>query len=224
VSIVTDSQSVLKALTSSKIDNKLVEEVCDLLDTLRLEGQIGLEWVRGHNENEANELADYLAKEGSRLVEQLHTVSPSLPFTMAETKRRLNETNIIRWQERWDSGHGMATAKLFMPKVNDADRKGILSLNNKAITWLTAIITGHGLFASHLSKWTSMSDTCKLCLEDTESPVHLWTDCPALELERRQLGLTEGKKRITEVLDFFESNKITKLVQANVNWLEARAG
>jgi len=118
----------------------------------------------------------------------------------------------------------MFTAKLFMPIVNNDDRKDILALNNKTITWLTAIITGHGLFARHLAKWTRMSDTCKLCLEDTESPVHLWTDCPALELERRQLGLTEGKKYITELKDFFESKKITQLIQANARWLEARAG
>jgi len=65
---------------------------------------------------------------------------------------------------------------------------------------------------------------CKLCLEDTESSAHLWTDCPALELEKRQLGLTEGKKYIAEIIDFFDSKKITKLIQANANWLETRAG
>jgi len=65
---------------------------------------------------------------------------------------------------------------------------------------------------------------CKLCLKDTESPAHLWTDCPALELKRRQLGLTEGKKHITEIIDFFESKRITELIQANADWLEARAG
>jgi len=187
--------------------------VVDFLDNLRLEGQKGLKWVRGHSENDAIELADRLAKEGSRQVNQLLTASTSLPITMMEIKSLLKDNNIKHWQERWDTGHGMTTAELFLPKVNDEDRKDLIKLNNKLLTWITAIITGHGLLAHHLAKWTRISDTCKLCLEDRKSPVHLWTDCPAIELERRQLGLTEGKKHMTEIIDFFESKKINNVAQ-----------
>jgi len=42
------------------------------------------------------------------------------------------------------------------------------------------------------------------------------------ELERSVLGQIEGKKHITEVLNFFERRKISKLLQANADWLEAR--
>jgi len=40
----------------------------------------GLGWVRGHSGEDANELADHLAKEGSRQVDSLLTAPPALPL------------------------------------------------------------------------------------------------------------------------------------------------
>jgi len=113
----------------------------------------------------------------------------------------------------------MTISKLFIPEVSE-ERKEIIKLERDKVTLLTAITTGHGLFAQHLAKWTSINDICKLCLEVGESSSHLWTDCPALELERAHIGQVESKSHLIEVLDFFECKKITKLIQANADWLE----
>jgi len=45
------------------------------------------------------------------------------------------------------------------------------------------------------------------------------TVSPALELERSLLG-QEVEKPLINVLHFFESNKIKKLLKANESWLE----
>jgi len=70
--IRSDSQSALKAICSKEICNKLVQEVTQLLEDLRQDGQTSLEWVKGHSgDDQANDLADDLAKEGSHQVDTL---------------------------------------------------------------------------------------------------------------------------------------------------------
>jgi len=47
-----------------------------------------------------------------------------------------------------------------MPEVSE-ERKEIIKLERDKVTLLTAITTGHGLFAQHLAKWTNINNTCK---------------------------------------------------------------
>jgi len=89
---------------------------------------------------------------------------------MAETKRMLIKESTQQWQSRWDSRPGMKTSKLFMPKVSDEERNEVIACDNKSITLLASITTGHGLFAQHLAKWTSINDTCVNSAKKIESP------------------------------------------------------
>ena len=56
-------------------------------------------------------------------------------------------------------------------------------MSTNELTTLVQAATGHGLFVGHLSKWReSLPSTCKLCGEMEETLLHLWGECPALNL------------------------------------------
>ncbi len=98
-------------------------------------------------------------------------------------------------------------------------------MSTKELTTLFQAVTGHGLFAGHLSRWReSLPSTCKLCGEMGETSNHLWGECPALELERTQLSSmgTGGRNKTPHhlILDFFEHEKERGLMNANSEWLE----
>ena len=46
---------------------------------------------------------------------------------------------------------------------------------------------------------------CSLCLEDIETAWHLWQDCPALELERREISGGDADLSI-KLVSFFSNN------------------
>jgi len=74
VCIRSDLQLVLKEICSRQTANKLIQEVIDLLEDLRLEGPISLEWVKGHSGDQSNDL-----KEGSQQVDLLKNCPTSHP-------------------------------------------------------------------------------------------------------------------------------------------------
>ena len=67
-------------------------------------------------------------------------------------------------------------------------RSDQLRLNKTQLRNLIEAITGHCLLNKHLSHWKEIESTkCRLCEEDDETYLHLINECPAMELERRQI-------------------------------------
>jgi len=65
ISILSDSQAALKALSKAKITSKLVNEVRTALDKLGAVNKLTIRLVPGHNNIPGNELADNLARKGA---------------------------------------------------------------------------------------------------------------------------------------------------------------
>ena len=65
----------------------------------------------------------------------------------------------------------------------------------------------------HLSKWNPhFEDECELCLEDEESTVHLFYDCPALWL--RRLDLLREVPMEDQIVGFFHDPVLQDLMGA----------
>ena len=65
ITIYSDSQSGIQSLFAPFIKSKLVQDVAILLQDVKKHVDIGIKWIRGHDNNTGNELADMLAKKGT---------------------------------------------------------------------------------------------------------------------------------------------------------------
>ena len=217
-----DSQSALQYIFSLKPTSRLVEETIELLMSIKLICQIELAWVRGHSVVTGNEVADGMAEKTAIAVK---LSSPALAWTEREIKKEIKRIAEHKWQQWWKTIPQCGIAKAFFAVPTTQHRKFIKWLSTKELTTLTQAGTDHGLFAGHLSRWReSLPSTCKLCREAEETSLHLWGECPALELERTQLsslrigGRTKTPHRLR--LDFFEHEKIRGLMNVNSEWLD----
>jgi len=74
--------------------------------------------------------------------------------TRALVDQWMNSENLERWREA-------STGK---PTRKPGQLKKVLSCNRRTLSWLTALITGHGVFRYHLSKMKIVEeDTYMLC-------------------------------------------------------------
>ncbi len=222
VKLWTDSQSALQSAFSLKPSSMLVEETIQLLMSAKLICQIQLAWVRGHSGVTGNEVADGMAKENAVAVQ---LSSPALARTGREIKKEIKRIAECKWQQWWQTIPQCGIAKSFFVVPTTQHRKFIKWMSTKKLTTLIQAVTGHGLFAGHLSRWReSLPSTCKLCGETGETSLHLWGECPALELERTQWSSlrTGGRSKTPHrlILDFFEHEKIRGLMNMNSEWLE----
>ncbi len=167
-------------------------------------------------------MVDGMVKENAVAVKLL---SPALARTGREIKKEIKRIADPKWQQWWKTIPQCGTAKVFFAAPTTQHRKFIKWMSTNELTTLIQAATGHGLFAGHLSRWKELlPSTCKLCGEAEETSLHLWGECPALELERIQLSSlrTGGRNKTPHhlILDFFQHEKIRGLMNTNSEWLE----
>ncbi len=176
VLVRSDSMSAIQSLTSSIITSGLVLQLKNLIDVLKGEIEIAVEWVKAHEGTVGNELADALAKRGTITVTQ--GCEPWLPINRDRNKQSITSHIDKVWQKRWDRESTCKMAKAFLPEVdrtrlNHVKRESVLNLQ-----LMMAIITNHGFFGAHLNKLNKNYDpTCGLCDREKETSYHIYAEC-----------------------------------------------
>ncbi|KAH9494358.1 hypothetical protein DERF_015048 [Dermatophagoides farinae] len=132
VKIMSDSQAVLLSIQKIYSSNRMVQHIFQKI--VNFNGHICFEWVKAHNGNFGNELADYLAKRAVESPILNYDLLP-LSFFKYEFKKQL----YCAWNEIWTTCSNGSTTKKFFPLVSI--RSGInLSPDFILTQFLTAII------------------------------------------------------------------------------------
>ena len=106
---------------------------------------------------------------------------------LAPDKKTINPTIEAflnaQWYKQWDAILGHAQTKYWLPRPDSYLATKLLSMSRKHLGYNIQFFTGHGWWRKHLmTAKLSNSDKCRLCLEDqaVETPIHMFSECPAL--------------------------------------------
>lgn len=182
ISLYVDSQAAIRAIETDVVKSNVVKECKGSVMELTKNNSVRVCWVPGHEEYKGNEEADKLAKEGAEKtsVEATQSVKPPL----SSFKKKMKDTLMKEWCDRWKSTHKYKITKYFWPTIELKKSKECISSNKKAFRTLVGTFTGHCLLGKHAKRiGIAESDLCRICqdLGSEEDIIHLICKCPALD-------------------------------------------
>ena len=192
VSIFVDNQSTLHSINKTKLVGDLrvglVKSLHNLIESHNITPVFY--WVKSHNDNVGNDLADYEAKLGTATSYQMsNPPQPSMTFIKGCIRAKLRK----EWDAAWSNLTDCRQSKKFITfSPNRGDRKYLLSRSRLRCKKLVALLTGHNNLRYHTFKRQvnnnpNFSPCCRFCVTDVESSWHLMYDCPSLDRKRREL-------------------------------------
>ena len=180
--IFTDSKSALDGLNNDPTNNeefkKILLETHELIETYGVE--IAMQWIPGHSDIPGNDIADTLAKSGSRQEQP-----PSQ--TTYETVKQIIRSNFKEeWLNEWAMGTtGRVLFKhMTTPNIND----NLDKLTRKDQATIFRLRTQHIPLNSHLNRIGAIAEkACPLCNHADETVEHHLFSCTKLNDLRKEL-------------------------------------
>ena len=168
--IYTASQSVIKSLQKRITRNEIISDCHIILNKLATHNKVNINWVPGHQGYEGNEIADKLAKEGSKKTPSLTTYN-KIPFKLLHKK--LNDhyrsTLINRYKNSGISSEAQIITNELLIKANNATNniaKTLLSLTPTKLSIIIQILSNHNSLNYHNFKCNlAYNQYCDYCTE-----------------------------------------------------------
>jgi hypothetical protein len=189
VTILSDSQAVIMAITNPILTSQTVTQTVDAINLISRKGHnVLLRWVEGYNGAQGKEMADYQANLGA--ASRPKGPKPVLPFSNAVIKMAAREDLQYNWSDKWQHREkGCRQTIIFFPEPIMALSKSILSLNRRILGML--------------------NPTCRLCGQGREESQHIIRTCLALADIRLaqlwQLEITDASWFLNGIIGFLES-------------------
>ena len=85
ISVRSDSQAAIQAITGRTVSTKTVSECQTVLASVKETMQVRIDWIKGHADHPGNEVADALAKEANQLARDSHGPLPLAAIPVSYT-------------------------------------------------------------------------------------------------------------------------------------------
>jgi ribonuclease HI len=182
ITIITDSLSALKAISNPSSTTMLVQHIYIEINKARSKNtELSFFWVRGHEGNYGNELADKMAKEGA--VAHQRIAYDLMPVSYA--KKIIYQKNTQIWNNRWLEASTGATTRKYWPTVYDRHSS---KKHFQPNYYLTQLLTNHGKFNEYLARFNLRVDAfCSECTGKLDTAEHITYECPKYEEQRSTL-------------------------------------
>lgn len=198
-----NSQAALKALSAVEIDSRITLECVKALNELGSRNSVTFGWVPGHSNIWGNEIADELARAGSKHI--MYRPEPACGISRAMRKRVLRDWVQNQARLKWRQSPGLLHSKELIKEFSTRASMWALQLSRDQLTVLTRALTDHCKLNKHMHRM-GLTPLCRFCCVDAETHLHLLCDCDALIHTRsRALG---GHKMHPQDVKALSSKKV----------------
>lgn len=213
ISIVTDSKRALTTLSSCEVVSRVIWGCLQALEELGKNNRLTLVWVPGHTDIKGNQRADELAKKAR----EVPLIGPEPTCGIAYEVIKQEAKNILRkrHEKSWRLISGQNQSKAFLDKPTSNRAKNLLNMSRTKLRIMTGLITGHCRLNKHLYNMGLKTDpTCRGCLEEEETPIHLLCHCEAYVQTRKiifgaeRLTMEERELSYEKILAFFDETEL----------------
>jgi ribonuclease HI len=150
----SDSKITLAAFANPRNRQPLFELIREEIRKLEKDKwSVHLTWVKAHNDNRGNEMADQLAKEAASRSDD-ETVYSRIPKSAIIKKIKERD---LQWQQEWTASTKTETTKAFFPNIGEGKSKK-LQMSIK----FSMMITGNGTLRTYYHKF-KIKDIRKVC-------------------------------------------------------------
>ena len=206
IHIYSDSKAALQALDNPEINSKIVLETVQNLNKLGANNMIKLAWVPGHSKIKGNDIADSIARKGSK--NNFVGPDPYIGVPWSTINACMEKWLFDKRAEFWNDCPGLEHAKAFMGNLNKKRSKLLLQMNRTDIRLITGFLTGHFPVRYMLKKMNAIDDDiCRFCGAEEETVEHLLCVCVAKLATRKRTLMN-----CTPTPSFFNNIDLCKLL------------
>ena len=175
-----DSKITLDAIAKPRNHQHLVEQIREGVRRLKNDNwSIHFTWVKAHNDNLGNEIADQLAKKATSRRDGV-TAYSRIP--KSKVIKVIQEQGELQWQQEWNVSTKGETTKSFFPDIGERKSKRLqMGIN------LSTTVTGHGTLKSYYYRFKITDDPECLCRMSPQTTDHLIWECTHLLKQRETL-------------------------------------
>ena len=165
------SQAAIKALIKCTVTLITVFNCNRNLNQLRKQNHVSMAWIPGHAGVHGNEVADYLAKSGSK--SKMHGPEPFITVPYASCVSTVKVWSTDRWKSMWNEQTDCLRMKESVGWTSSRLTIRLLNLKRPQLNRVEQVLTKHcNLQRSKKITGCAKSSLCPKCSPENETPNH----------------------------------------------------
>ena len=174
--VLVDGQAAIKALIKRTVTSITVLNCIRNLNQLGKQNHVSIAWIPGHAGVHGNEVADYLAKSGSK--SKIHGPEPFITVPYASCVSTVKDWSTDRWKSMWNKRKDCLRMKESVGWTSSRLTIRLLNLKRPRLNRVVQVLTGHCNLQRH-KKATGRAESslCPKCSLEDETPNHHVGNC-----------------------------------------------
>ena len=170
--MLVDSQAAIKALIKCTVTSITVLNCIRNLNQLGTQNHVSIAWILGHAGVHGNEVADYVAKSGSK--SKIHGPEPFITVPYASCVSTVKDWSTDRWKSMWNKRKDCLRMKESVGWMSLRLTIRLLNLKRPHLNRVVQVLTGHCNLQRH-KKTTDRAESslCPKCSLEDETPNHV---------------------------------------------------